>query len=61
MDMMGINGPKYNFFSLTVCRLEHYLKKWQRKDRFAPIDSNALVGPALPIAICRGKRDAMLK
>ena len=25
-------GPKLNFFSLTVCKSEQYLKKWQRKD-----------------------------
>ena len=33
--------------------------KWQGKDRFAPIDSNAEKGPALRIAICREKADAM--
>ena len=37
------------------------LKEWQRKDGFPPIDSNAVEGPALPIAICREIRDAMLK
>ena len=35
--------------------------KWQRKVCFGPIDSNAEVGPALPIAICRENDDAMLE
>ena len=54
-------GPKLNFFSLTVCRSEQYLKNGSEKDRFAPIDSNAKLGPALPIAICRENGDAILK
>ena len=57
--MMGVFVPNGNFFSLTVCALELYFKKRQRKDCFAPIDSSAEVGPALPIAISRENDDAM--
>ena len=37
------------------------LKKWQRKDGFAPIGSSAEEGPALPISICRENGHAMRK
>ena len=33
--------------------------EWQRKVGFGHIESNALVGPALPIAICHENGDAM--
>ena len=35
--------------------------KWQRKVGFGPIEANAEVGPALPIAICCENGDAMLE
>ena len=54
--MTGILEPKENFFSPTVCRLEHYLQ-----NGFAPIDSNTEVGQALLIAICHENGDAMFK
>ena len=71
MALSDIMGPKRNFFSPTVCTLDQYLKngsclyirpifkKWQRKVSFASIDSNAEVGPVLPIAICRENGHAM--
>ena len=37
------------------------LKEWQRKYSFAPIGASAKLGPALPIAICHEKSDAMPK
>ena len=51
MIMMGIFRPIGSFYSFTVCRLEQYLKKLQRKVHFAPIDSSAVAGPALLITI----------
>ena len=47
---------------LAYCLLIRLIfNKWQRKDHFAPIDSNAEEGPALAIAICRENSDAMLE
>ena len=60
MALSDIMGPNQNFFSLTVCTFDQYiLTEWQRNVCFAPIDSNAKMGPALPIAICRENSDAM--
>ena len=48
----AFSGPKQNFFSLTVCTLDQYLRYDSEKMFFAPIDSNAEVGPAFLFVIC---------
>ena len=60
MALPDVMGPNQIIFSLTVCTLiRPILTEWQRKVCFAPIDSNAKMGPALPIAICRENSNAM--
>ena len=56
---MGISGPN-DFFSLTVY-IRPIFTEWQRKVGFAPIDSNAVVGPAFLIAIYSEDGNAMHK
>ena len=57
--MMAAVGLNENFFCLTICTLDQYLKNNSEKNGFAPIDSNAKTGPPLPITICRENSDAM--
>ena len=53
MDLSDIMGPKTKLFLAYCLYIRPILTEWQRKVCFAPIDSNAKMGPALPIAIYR--------
>ena len=55
-DIMGPNQIKILAYCLYIRPI---LTEWQQKVSFAPIDSNAKMGPALPIAFCRENSDAM--
>ena len=50
---------KGKLFLAYCLYIRSIFKKLQRKYCFTPIDSSAVVGPALPIAICREKSTAM--
>ena len=57
----GHLGVETKLFLAYCLYFRPIFKEWQRKVGFGPIESNAEVGPALPIAICRENDDAMLK
>ena len=52
---------KSKLFLAYCLYIRAILKKIQQKGRFSPIDSNAKIGPALPITICCENSDTMCK
>ena len=59
MALSVIMGPKETFFLAYCLYIRPILTEWQQKVCFAPTDSNAKMGPALPIAICCENSDAI--
>ena len=55
----GNTWAKIKLFLAYCLYFRAVFKEWQRKCRFAPIESNAKVGPALLMSICRENGHAM--